>query len=488
MVIKNIATYLENLKQKDIKPEIFTVWPFPEGLTVLEILNSIGYKLAHLWDSVKINTTTETTDDKTAEVNVSGDVNTLNFDFKIPRGKDGAPGPKGEPGVSVTVGNTTTLPAGESASVTNSGTESDPVLNFAIPQGAKGEPGETGPTGPQGVPGPAGEPGPAGPQGPQGLQGEPGPAGPQGPQGLQGEPGPAGPQGVPDGGTTGQVLAKKSDTNGDVEWVNQTDGEDSSTFIAYFDETVNPNTCTKTYNELVEAYKANKNIVIIRKWKDSGSNVIEEWFDNFEVYAGITENDYGFNSFNHYFSSNSDSTAVTVVENFLFWNNGLKTPMTITKTYNAVKNESYNNFVNTFDGGSPGQVLTKLSNGYGWKDAGSADNPFYIVTVTNGTADKTTFDINDAATNNKIVLLFDSESKKVYNLYRATMMFAIFAPIVYYYNQDANKITLDIATFSGSDTVEFSTVNLFTAPTGGATGQILAKKSNTDGDFEWINK
>lgn len=142
MIIKNIASYLENLKQRDIKPEIFTVWPFPEGLTVLEILNSIGYKLAHLWDSVKINTTTETTDDNAAQVNVSGDVDQLNFDFKIPRGKDGE---KGDPGVSVTVGETTTLPAGEPASVTNSGTASDPVLNFGIPQGAKGDKGEPGP-------------------------------------------------------------------------------------------------------------------------------------------------------------------------------------------------------------------------------------------------------------------------------------------------------------------------------------------------------
>lgn len=31
---------------------------------------------------------------------------------------------------------------------------------------------------------------------------------------------------VPDGGTTGQVLAKKSDTDGDVEWVDQTGGSD----------------------------------------------------------------------------------------------------------------------------------------------------------------------------------------------------------------------------------------------------------------------
>lgn len=116
MIIKNIATYLENLKQKDIKPEIFTVWPFPEGLTVLEILNSIGYKLAHLWDSVKINTTTETTDDNAAQVSVTGDVDQLNFDFKIPRGKVGEPGQQG-------------------------------------PQGPQGPQGEPGPQGPQGEPG-----------------------------------------------------------------------------------------------------------------------------------------------------------------------------------------------------------------------------------------------------------------------------------------------------------------------------------------------
>lgn len=716
MIIKNIATYLENLKQKDIKPEIFTVWPFPEGLTVLEILNSIGYKLSHLWDSVKINTTTETTDDKTAEVTVSGDVDQLNFDFKIPRGKDGAPGPKGEPGVSVTVGNTTTLAAGETASVTNSGTESDPVLNFAIPQGAKGEQGETGPAGPAGANGAPGEAGPQGPKGEQGPQGEPGPKGdpgeqgPTGPQGPAGDPGPenlvmitatastttqgdytpnttfadaladiqankvvciklenlagrfyipysssnseilasAGtvsgsnqsielytirwaadtniisitgtkegciadggqvgqvlakksnesfdtewigtptiitfpnnytqnelyklalnglivlnnslfyyitaatpnilygiswiawngtqhyhtinrcsiangvftvltttnyevpsggtksqiltkiseangdyawidpPNGsVPDGGTTGQVLAKKTNVNGDVEWVNQMGGEDNI-FIAYFDETVNPNTCTKTYAELVEAYKANKDIVIIRKWKDPGSNVFEEYFSNFDVIV-ISENEYSFNSYNHSLSSKSDSTAVTVVEHCLFWNKGLETPVTQTKTYSVVKNEPYNNFVKTFDGGTSGQVLTKLASGYGWKDTGEADNPFYIVTVTNGTANHDSYDIYDAATkNNKIVLLVNSATNQVYTLYNASMFKPIFTPILYYYDQDANKITLNNATFTSSDAVEFSTINLYTAPNGGTTGQILAKKTDTNGDFEWI--
>lgn len=55
-----------------------------------------------------------------------------------------------------------------------------------------------------------------GPQGPAGPQGMRGPAGLQGPAGEKGDPG----QGVPEGGSTGQVLAKKSATNYDTQWVN----------------------------------------------------------------------------------------------------------------------------------------------------------------------------------------------------------------------------------------------------------------------------
>lgn len=50
--------------------------------------------------------------------------------------------------------------------------------------------------------------------------------------------------GVPDGGTTGQVLAKKSDANNDVEWVDQTGGSadyDSlpvGSVIDYYGDTV----------------------------------------------------------------------------------------------------------------------------------------------------------------------------------------------------------------------------------------------------------
>ena len=210
MIIHDIADYLVNLTCKDIKPDIYSVFDSPcenncpnnvnsEKLTILEILNAIGCRLKNLFGFVKINTTTKTIDTGEASVNVTGDVDNLNFDFKIPRGKTAPQGPAG-PGVatggttgqvlakksdanfdtewinnsgggstvSVNVGETTTGEPGTNANVTNSGDETNVVLNFTIPRG------------------------------------DPGPAGKQGPAG---EPGPAGP-GVATGGTTGQILAK----------------------------------------------------------------------------------------------------------------------------------------------------------------------------------------------------------------------------------------------------------------------------------------
>ena len=69
--------------------------------------------------------------------------------------------------------------------------------------------GVVGPQGPQGIQGPKGETGP---------KGEPGPEGSQGPQGIQGAAGAAG-AGVPAGGAAGLVLAKKTATDFDTEWV-----------------------------------------------------------------------------------------------------------------------------------------------------------------------------------------------------------------------------------------------------------------------------
>lgn len=161
--------------------------------------------------------------------------------------------------ISVEVGTTTTGEPGTDASVENSGTSQRVVLDFTIP---RGEPGPAGPAGadgeqgPQGLQGIPGEQGPQGPEGPMptiiaghtatidpGLdanveiehtgdmyifdfdipRGATGQTGPQGPAGADGKDGENG-VGVPAGGTTGQVLAKKSGTDYDTEWIDQTGG------------------------------------------------------------------------------------------------------------------------------------------------------------------------------------------------------------------------------------------------------------------------
>lgn len=74
-------------------------------------------------------------------------------------------------------------------------------------QGIKGEKGDKGDTGAQGI------------QGEKGDRGEKGDTGAQGIQGVQGETG----AGVADGGTTGQVLVKASNTDYDTTWKDTTD-------------------------------------------------------------------------------------------------------------------------------------------------------------------------------------------------------------------------------------------------------------------------
>lgn len=120
----------------------------------------------------------------TAAVEASGPDTAKSFAFTlgIPKGEKGDKGDKGdkgekgEPGVSVTVGGTATGEPGSEASVANTGTASDPVLNFVIPRGAKGEPGV----------------------------------------------------GIPAGGLPGQVLAKKTGADHEVEWANPSSSSDAS--------------------------------------------------------------------------------------------------------------------------------------------------------------------------------------------------------------------------------------------------------------------
>lgn len=100
-----------------------------------------------------------------------------------------------------------TLPAGSEATVDYGNYH----FTFGIPAGAKGDQGE------RGLQGERGEQGIQGERGEQGIPGE------RGEKGDKGDPGATG-AGIASGGTTGQVLAKKSNSDYDTEWVNQSGG------------------------------------------------------------------------------------------------------------------------------------------------------------------------------------------------------------------------------------------------------------------------
>ena len=94
--------------------------------------------------------------------------------YAIYEGAPGKPGQDGKDGAdgqaaTISVGTTTTGEPGTSASVENVGTSTNAILNFTIPQGSQGTPGQDG-------------------------------------------------VGVPQGGTAGQYLVKKSATDYDTEW------------------------------------------------------------------------------------------------------------------------------------------------------------------------------------------------------------------------------------------------------------------------------
>ena len=108
-------------------------------------------------------------------------------------GPAGPQGPQGEPG-----------PQGAPGSVKFDELTEEQLAMLKGEKGDRGEPGpqgETGPQGPQGIQGPKGETGATGAEGPQGPKGDTGArgaqgaTGPQGPKGEKGETGPQGPQG-----------------------------------------------------------------------------------------------------------------------------------------------------------------------------------------------------------------------------------------------------------------------------------------------------
>ena len=178
--------------------------------------------------TIAVGTTTTLSAGSSASVVNTGSSSNAVFNFGIPQGIQGIQGIQGVKGdtgntgatgatgtaATIAVGSTNTLGAGSAAVVTNSGTSSSAIFNFGIPQGIQGETGATGATGAKGDKGDTGA-------------------------------------GVATGGTTGQVLAKASNTNYDTTWVNQSVGTGTVTSVSlsapsFFTVSGNPVTTSGT--------------------------------------------------------------------------------------------------------------------------------------------------------------------------------------------------------------------------------------------------
>ena len=508
MIIHDIADYLVNLTKSDIKPDIYSVFDLPgenyvknrcpeniesEKLTILEILNAIGCRLKNLFGFVKINTTTETIDEGDAVVNVSGDVDNLNFDFKIPNiGKTGPQGPAGPQGPQGPIGPQGPQgepgPAGETGPAGPQGPQGEKgadgtsftvlgrydnlkLLKTAHPIGNKGDAyavgsetnnviylwdvdaqkwtpigslqgpaGPKGDTGPQGEPGPAGETGPAGPKGdtgPQGPQGEPGPAGETGPAGPKGAPGETGPQGEPGPANLLIITATASTT---------TQGE------------YTPNVA---YSEALANIQANK-AVIIKIENAAGRYYMPYSANNAEILA----------------SAGTVSGSNQSIELYTLKWVAQTNIITLTGTKEGC----------TADGGTTGQILTKKSNNN--FDTQWIDNNLVVVLYENGELSKTYDEILADINANKIVFIKDVANPNypyysydyphsTYGLYFTAMMRILV---------NTSTLFLPYIAIKSDGTIRHGFgVSVGYVPAGGKTDQILAKKSNNNYELKWID-
>ena len=107
----------------------------------------------------------------------------------------------------------------------------------------------------------------------------------KGDKGEKGDRGLPGSGGVPDGGTTGQVLTKNSNSDGDAGW------STPEPFVINSAEHYNQLFVNKSYAEIKEAYELGKNVVIIWNNKQYPLSSINDEKVEFIVEESITNSD-----------------------------------------------------------------------------------------------------------------------------------------------------------------------------------------------------
>nr|DAO90897.1 MAG TPA: hypothetical protein [Caudoviricetes sp.] len=132
------------------------------------------------------------------------------------------------------------------------------------------------------------------------------------------------------------------------------------------------------------------------------------------------------------------------------------------------------------DGGTTGQVLVKKSDE-------SFDTEWKIqYKIVNLEQPFSTADLIELYKNGTLIYVYTEDNKRLYNMYYTNGQ-VLNGISEMSYSSDTNILLAFKCRFNNDNTFIIYTEKGFCMPKGGLTNQILAKKSNTDGDTEWIN-
>ena len=432
--------------------------------------------------TIAVGTTTTLSPGAAATVVNAGTSSAAVFNFGIPAGLKGDTGNTGATGSAATiaVGSTSTGAAGSSASVVNSGTSSAAVFDFTIPRGDKGDKGDTGNTGATGA---TGSPGAAATvTAGTTTTGAPGtsatvvnagttsaavfnftiPRGDVGATGATGATGPAGP-GVPVGGTAGQSLLKVDGTDYNTTW-----GTPPLATLATSSETViatvrNATGSTLTAGQVVYINGAIGNrpsVALARADLEATSSGTYGM-----VSAPIANNSDGIIVIAGYVA-NLNTSAYTDGD-LLYLSPTVAGGFTSTKP-TAPDNLVYVGVV-TRSHPTLGVVQLRISNGF------ELDELHDVAATTPSNSDLLAFETSTNLWKNKsaatLGLATTSASNATY-LAKASNLSDLAGPL------STARTNLGL----GTAAVEPATKLV---PTGGTTGQVLAKASNTNWDLTW---
>ena len=255
------------------------------------------------------------------------------------------------------------------------------------------------------------------------------------------------PESLPEGGTQGQVLAKKSAENFDVEWVDQSG--DTSKYLPLAGGTMNDN-----------ASIAGKSLNI-------GSGI-----SGGEMYLGRAK-------------GNNDSwlrirsSIVTMPGNVLIDSQGINLGRKQTDDENYAARKGYVDSVAVPAGGTIGQVLAKKSDtdrDCEWVDQSGGGTGNYLP-LAGGTMDQDAT-INFTESGSGHSELSSGELHHTGNPFQ----------FVGDFNFQTDCPTTQGTPQTANDLTPKGYVDGVAIPAGGTTGQVLAKKSDTDRDCEWVNQ